>query len=80
VSHPPDQPPRGNGQLRGDHGGSSPRGQHRPGPAAYPDAPPEAPSFEEEIETAIRYEQRLVLKALLAIALVAVALLIRFYG
>ena len=58
----------------------SSRGQHRPGRAAYPGAPPEAPSFEDEIETATRYEKRLVLKALLAIALVAVALLIRFYG
>jgi hypothetical protein len=51
-----------------------------PDEAAYPDAPPEAPSFEEEIATATRYEKRLVLKALLAIALVAVALLIRFYA
>jgi hypothetical protein len=74
VSHSPDQPPRGS------HGGSSPREQHRPGRAAYPDAPPEAPSFEQEIETATRYEKGLVLKALLAIALVAVALLIRFHG
>jgi hypothetical protein len=46
----------------------------------YPGAPPEAPSFEQEIETATRYEKGLVLKALLAIALVAVALLIRFHG
>ena len=58
----------------------SSRGQDRPGRAAYPGAPPGAPSFEDEIETATRYEKRLVLKALLAIALVAVALLIRFYG
>jgi hypothetical protein len=79
VSHPADQSQPGQ-SPRGDPGGSSPRGQHRPGRAAYPDAPPEAPSFEEEIETATRYEIRLVVKALLAIALVALVLLIRFHG
>jgi hypothetical protein len=46
---------------------------------AYPGAPEQAPAFDDEIEAAVRYEKRLVLKALLAIALVAVILGLRAY-
>jgi hypothetical protein len=45
--------------------------------AAFPGAPPSAPSFEEEIDTATRYERSLVGKALLAIAVCVLILAIR---
>jgi hypothetical protein len=49
---------------------------------AYPGAPPSAPSFEDEIETAVEYERGLAVKALLSIALVALVLVLRvaFFG
>jgi len=59
---------------------------HRPQPsggeAAYPGAPPSAPSFEDEIQHAVAYERGLAVKALLAIALVALVLVLRvsFFG
>jgi hypothetical protein len=59
---------------------------HRPRPsgdeAAYPGAPPSAPSFEDEIHHAVAYERGLAVKALLAIALVALVLVLRvsFFG
>lgn len=50
--------------------------------AAFPGAPPSAPSFEEEIHDAVEYERGLAVKALLAIALVALVLGLRvaFFG
>ena len=50
--------------------------------AAYPGAPPSAPSFDDEIEDAVQYERGLAVKALLAIALVALVLGLRvaFFG
>jgi hypothetical protein len=50
--------------------------------AAYPGAPPSAPSFDDEIEHAVEYERGLALKALLSIALVALVLALRvaFFG
>jgi hypothetical protein len=49
---------------------------------AYPGAPPDAPSFEEEIESAVEYERGLAVKALLSVALVALVLVLRvsFFG
>jgi hypothetical protein len=60
-------------------------GQHPqppPGEAAYPGAPPDAPSFSDEIETAVEYERGLAVKALLSIVLVALVLVLRvaFFG
>ena len=50
--------------------------------AAYPGAPPSAPSFEDEIQDAVEYERGLAVKALLALCLVALVLVIRvaFFG
>jgi hypothetical protein len=50
--------------------------------AAFPGAPPSAPTFEHEIRDAVEYERGLAVKALLAIALVAVVLGLRvaFFG
>jgi hypothetical protein len=45
--------------------------------AAFPGAPPSAPSFEEEIDTATKYERSLVGKALLAIAVCVLIVAIR---
>jgi hypothetical protein len=59
---------------------------HRPQPPgaeeAYPGAPPSAPSFEREIHDAVEYERGLAVKALLALCLVALVLVIRvaFFG
>lgn len=59
---------------------------HRPPPsgakAAYPGAPPSAPSFEDEIEHAVEYERGLAVKALASILLVALVLVLRvaFFG
>jgi hypothetical protein len=50
-----------------------------PDRAAYPGAPPTAPSFEDEIDAATRYEKGLAIKAVLAIALVVVVLGLRVY-
>jgi hypothetical protein len=49
---------------------------------AYPGAPASAPSFEDEIETAVEYERGLAVKALLSLALVALVLVLRvaFFG
>jgi hypothetical protein len=47
--------------------------------AAFPDADPTAPSFDDEIHAAVRYENGLAVKALLAIALVALVLALRVY-
>jgi len=47
--------------------------------AAFPGAPPSAPSFEDEIDTATRYERSLVGKALLAIAVCVLILAIRAF-
>jgi len=58
----------------------------RPQPAgeqeAYPGAPPSAPSFEQEIRDAVEYERGLAVKALLALGLVALVLVVRmaFFG
>jgi hypothetical protein len=53
-----------------------------PGTPAYPGAPPSAPSFEDEIEEAVEYERGLAVKALLALGLVALVLVLRvaFFG
>ena len=50
--------------------------------AAYPGAPPSAPSFEREIQDAVEYERGLAVKALLALCLVALVLVVRvaFFG
>jgi hypothetical protein len=50
--------------------------------AAYPGAPPSAPSFEDEIHTDVEYERGLAVKALLSVALVALVLVLRvaFFG
>jgi hypothetical protein len=59
---------------------------HRPQPPgeqqAYPGAPPSAPSFEDEVHDAVEYERGLAVKALLALALVALVLVVRvsFFG
>jgi hypothetical protein len=59
---------------------------HRPQPPgaepAYPGAPPSAPSFDDEIQHAVEYERGLAVKALLAIVLVALVLVLRvaFFG
>jgi hypothetical protein len=59
---------------------------HRPQPpgaeAAYPGAPPSAPSFQREIQDAVEYERGLAVKALLALGLVALVLVLRvaFFG
>jgi hypothetical protein len=45
----------------------------------YPGAPASAPSFDDEIKAAVRYEKGLVVKAVVAIALVAVVLALRVY-
>jgi hypothetical protein len=47
--------------------------------AAFPGAPPSAPSYEEEIDTATKYERSLVGKALLAIAVCVLILAIRAF-
>ena len=47
--------------------------------AAFPGAPPSAPSFEEEIGTATKYERSLVGKALLAIAVCVLIVAIRAF-
>jgi hypothetical protein len=59
-------------------------GAHPPERAAgdqppYPGAPASAPSFDDEINAAVRYEKGLVVKAVVAIALVAVVLALRVY-
>jgi len=46
---------------------------------AYPGAPASAPSFDDEIDDAVRYEKGLAVKALLAIVLVALVLALRVY-
>ena len=48
-------------------------------PPPYPGAPRSAPSFDDEIHAAVRYEKGLVIKALVAIALVAAILAARVY-
>ncbi len=64
-----------------DHSGQP--GQEDQPPAgrglAFPGAPPSVPSFDDEIRAAVRYEKGLAVKALLAIALVAVVLALRVY-
>jgi len=57
----------------------SPDQPDHPGRAAFPGAPPSAPSFDDEIDDAVRYEKGLAVKALLAIALVALVLAVRVY-
>ncbi len=44
---------------------------------AFPGAPPSAPSFDHEIHDAVEYERGLAVKALLALALVALVLALR---
>ena len=66
-------------------GGGMTGNGHRPQPPAtpaYPGAPPSAPSFEDEIEDAVEYERGLAVKALLALGLVALVLVLRvaFFG
>jgi hypothetical protein len=52
------------------------------GQQPFPGAPPDAPSFEREIDDAVGYERGLAVKALLALALVALVLVLRvsFFG
>jgi len=60
------------------HDGAAPPGT--PAPGAQPPAAPATPaSFEDEIDAAISYEKGLTVKALVAIALVAVILALRVY-
>jgi hypothetical protein len=75
---PPGPPVPPAGGMTGDGRRPQPPNEE----AAYPGAPPSAPSFEEEIGDAVRYERGLAVKALLALALVAVVLLLRvlFFG
>jgi len=49
------------------------------GRPAYPGAPASAPSFEDEIAAAVRYERGLAVKALVALYLVALVLAFRVY-
>ncbi len=44
---------------------------------AFPGAALTAPSFDDEIDTALSYEKGLAVKALLALALVALVILVR---
>jgi hypothetical protein len=46
---------------------------------AFPGADPSAPSFDDEIRAAVRYERGLAVKAVLCIALVALVLTVRVY-
>ena len=50
----------------------------RPAPPDHP-APRSWPEFDEEIRAAIRYERGLAVKALIALALVGVVVLLRLY-
>ena len=50
----------------------------RPGRTAFPGAPPRAPSFEDEVHAAVSYEKGLAGKAVVAIAIVAVVIAVRF--
>jgi hypothetical protein len=50
----------------------------RPGRAAFPGAPPAAPSFEDEVRAAVSYEKGLAGKAMVAIAIVAIVIAVRF--
>lgn len=50
----------------------------RPGRAAFPAAPPSAPSFEDEVRAAVSYEKGLAGKAVVAIAIVAIVIAVRF--
>jgi hypothetical protein len=50
-----------------------------PGRSAFPAAGPSAPSFDDEVRTAVSYEKGLAIKALLAIALVLLVLAFRVY-
>jgi hypothetical protein len=83
TGHPHDagQPDRGQpdrGQPdRGQPDGRQPRPPTEP--AAFAGAPASAPSFDDEIRAAVRYENGLAVKALLAIALVALVLALRVY-
>jgi hypothetical protein len=52
--------------------------QPAPGRPAFPGADPLAPTFEDEIRTALSYEKGLAGKALVAIAIVALVLAVRF--
>lgn len=61
--------------MTGPHLPERAAGDHPP----YPGAPASAPSFEDEIDAAVRYEKGLVVKAVLAIALVAAVLALRVY-
>ncbi len=70
--HGPDQPQRPGRPGRGDR-------RDQPGRAAFPGAPASAPSFDDEIDAAVRYEKGLAVKALLALALVALVLAFRVY-
>jgi hypothetical protein len=81
-------PARGDGppNLPAPPGGGIAGNGHRPQPPdatpAYPGAPPSAPSFEDEIQDAVEYERGLAVKALLALGLVALVLVLRvaFFG
>ena len=59
--------------------GQEPDQPQGPGRAAFPGAPPSALSFDDEIDAAVRYEKGLAVKALVAIALVAVIIGLRVY-
>ncbi|HTZ27411.1 MAG TPA: hypothetical protein VMC83_25675 [Streptosporangiaceae bacterium] len=64
--------------MTGDGQRPQPGGERK----AYPGAPPSAPSFDREIDDAVEYERGLAVKALLALVLVALVLVIRvsFFG
>lgn len=49
------------------------------GRLAFPGAPPSAPTYEDEINAAVSYEKGLAIKALLAVAIVGVVLVMRIF-
>jgi len=58
---------------------AQPGGTPGGGRPAFPGAAPAAPSFDDEIGAAVSYEKGLAVKALLAIAIVAIVLVVRVY-
>jgi hypothetical protein len=75
----PDQPPRPPRPPRPRQPGvvAAAPSELLEGGAAFPAAAPSAPSFADEIATAVSYERALVPRAVLALALVLLVLAIR---
>ncbi len=71
----PDQPPRPPRPRQ--PGAAAVPSELLEGGAAFPAAGPSAPSFADEINTAVSYEKSLVPRAVLALALVLLVLAIR---